>query len=37
MVEYGIMVSVVVIVTIALVKILGMKVLSWFTAISDAF
>ena len=37
MVEYGIVVSLVVLVTIFLVQILGGIVLTWFEAIRDAF
>ncbi len=37
MVEYGLVVSLIALVTIALVRTLGGVVLAWFEAIGDAF
>jgi Flp pilus assembly pilin Flp len=37
MVEYGLVVSLIVLVTIALVRTIGEIVLTWFEAIGDAF
>ena len=37
MVEYGLVVTLIVLVTIALVRTIGGVVLTWFEAISDAF